>query len=121
MQSLYENLQVYKSALDLAVYFEKIVCHFDRQHKFTIGADLKNLSRRVLVLVAKANTLEARKECLLEALDKLEELKIIIRLCKEVKVFNSVKSFEFSVKSVIGISKQCEGWLRARINQENKP
>ncbi|MEI8350072.1 MAG: four helix bundle protein [Candidatus Omnitrophota bacterium] len=112
--SLYEQLPVYKSALDLAVYFEKIVSNFERSHKFTIGADLKNLSRRILVLVAKANTKQSRKECLVEVLDKLEELKIIIHLCKEIKAFRSLNSFEFATKSVIEVSKQCEGWLRSQ-------
>lgn len=111
--SRYEELQVYKSAMDLAVYFEKIVKHFDREHKFTIGADLKNLSRSVLILVAKANTLSVRKDFTTQALDKLEELKIIIRLCQEIKAFKSANSYEFSSKKIIGIAKQCEGWRRS--------
>lgn len=98
MQSLYEKLPVYKSALDLAVYFEKIICHFEKRHKYTIGADLKNLSRRILVLVAKANTKESRKDCLIEALDKLEELKITIRLCREIKGFPTSRSILFAAK-----------------------
>ena len=112
--SFYENLIVYKKALELAVYFERTVRGFERYHKYTIGADLKNISRRILVLIAKANTKQFRKDCLTEALDKLEELKIIIHLCQEVKVFHSFKSFEFATKSVIEISKQCEGWMRSQ-------
>lgn len=117
MQSLYENLPVYKSALDLAKYFEQVVKGFDRYHKYTLGADLRNLSRRILVLVAKANIKANRKDCLVEALDKIEELKIIIHLSKEVKAFNSFKSFEVAIKSVIEVAKQCEGWSKARITQ----
>ena len=114
MQSLYENLPVYKSALDLAVYFEKIVRHFERYHKYTIGVDLRNLSREILILIAKANTKQVRKESLEGALGKLEELKILIHLCKEIKAFHSFKSFEFATKSIIEVSKQCEGWLRSQ-------
>jgi hypothetical protein len=118
--SLYEELPVYKKALDLAVYFEKIVKNFERYHKYTIGADLKNISRRVLVLIAKANTKQSRKECLTEALDKLEELKILIHLCKEIKAFHSLNSSKFAIEAVIDISKQCEGW-KARISSVDKP
>lgn len=118
---LYEDLPVYKRALDLAVYFEKTVRSFERYHKFTVGVDLKNLSRRILVLIAKANTKQFRKDCLAEALDKLEELKITLHLCKEVKAFHNFHSFEVAVKLVIEVSKQCEGWSRARISQEDKP
>jgi hypothetical protein len=118
--SLYEELPVYKKVLDLAVYFEKIVKNFERYHKYTIGADLKNLSRRILVLIAKANTKQTRKECLAEALDKLEELKITIHLCKEIKAFRSLNSSRFAVESIIDISKQCEGW-KARISPVDEP
>jgi len=116
MESRYENLPVYKKALDLVVYFEKLIRHLERYYKYTIGTDLRTLSRRVLVLIAKANIKVSRKDCLEEALDKLEELKILIRVTKEVKAFRSFKNFEFATKSVINVSKQCEGWLRS-LNQ----
>ena len=111
--SLYEELPVYKKAQDMAIYFEKIVRHFEKYHKYTFGVEIRILSHRILILIAKANTKQERKESLIEALDKLEELKITLRLCKEIKVFNSFKSFEFATRSVIEISKQCEGWLKS--------
>ncbi len=110
--SQYQNLPVYKAALDSAVYFEKIVRRFNRYEKYTIGIDLRNLSREILILIAKANTRQFRKESLEVALDKLEELKIVIHLCKEIKAFNSFNSFEFATKKTIEVAKQCEGWLR---------
>ncbi len=116
MQSAYENLPVYKKTLDLTAYFEKVVRNFNRYHKYTVGTELRNLSRRILVLIAKANMKTARKPCLEEALDKLEELKILIRICKEIKAFHSFHSYEVSSKSVIDVIKQCEGWLRSSQN-----
>jgi hypothetical protein len=53
----YENLPIYKAALDLAIYIEKIVRFFSRYHKYTIGTDLRDTSRRILVL---AGTLDPR-------------------------------------------------------------
>ena len=113
-EALYERLPVFKDALDLAVYFEKIVQHFSRYHKYTIGTDLKNLSRRILILIARANTKQERKKSLNETLEKLRELRITIKLCKEVKAFRSFKSFEFATKSVSKVARQCEGWLRSQ-------
>jgi hypothetical protein len=110
----YENLPVYKAALDLAIYFEKMVQFFTRYHKYTIGTDLRNASRRILVLVAKANIKQDRAEALLEALEKLDELKILVKLCKEIKGFRSFKSFEFATKLIVGVSKQCEGWIKSQ-------
>ena len=39
MSAAYENLQVYKSAKDLVVYFEIIIRGFQRYHKYTIGME----------------------------------------------------------------------------------
>ncbi len=112
--SFYENLNVYKKALDLTGYFEKVVRHFEKYHKYTVGSELRNLSRSILVLIAKANTKGVRKENLLEAINKLEELKILIHVCKEIKAFRTFNSFEHSTKLVIEVLKQCEGWLRSQ-------
>ena len=112
--AMYENLPVYKKALEVSIYFETIVHGFDRYHKYTVGTDLRNLSRCILILVAKANTRENRKVCLIEAIDKLEELKILLHLCKEIKAFRSFKNFEFASRSVIEVAKQCEGWLKSQ-------
>ena len=113
-ETRYENLPVYKKAFDLAIHFEAVVRGFDRYNKFHIGSELCSLSRRILILVAKANYKIDRKTCLVEAIDKLEEMKIIVRLCKEIKAFRSFKSFEFASRSVIEVAKQCEGWMRSQ-------
>ena len=51
----YEHLPIYKKAFDLALYFEKIVCHFNRYHKYQIGAELRQQSREVLRQIVRAN------------------------------------------------------------------
>jgi hypothetical protein len=112
MPSLYENLPVYKKALDLAVYIETIVFYFSRYHKYTVGTDLRNLSRHIVVLIAKANLKSVRKETLAQSLESIEELKILIRICKETKAFRSLKSYEFAARLTIDVARQCEGWYR---------
>jgi len=114
MSSLYENLPIYKKALDLAVYIETVVVGFSRYHKYTVGTDLRNLSRRIVILVAKANLKSVRKATLEEALGSIEELKILIRICKEIKVFRSLKSYEFAARLTIDVARQCEGWYRSQ-------
>ena len=45
----YENLPIYKAALDLTVLFEKVVAGFSRYHKHTLGTELRECSRAVLM------------------------------------------------------------------------
>jgi len=48
MSSLYEQLPIYKDSLDLVVYFDAAVRHFDKFHKYQTGSELRSLSREIL-------------------------------------------------------------------------
>jgi hypothetical protein len=109
----YEHLPIYKATFDLQIYFEGIVRHFSRYHKYTHGAALRNLTREALMLIVRANNTPNKLPALEELRIKLEELKVVIRICKEIKAFSNFNSFETSIQQVIGIAKQNEGWVRS--------
>ena len=52
----YEHLPIYKKAMDLAVYLEKIVCNFSRYHKYTLGSELRAKSREIVGVIIAANS-----------------------------------------------------------------
>jgi hypothetical protein len=52
----YDHLPIYKTALDVAVGFEKLVAGFSRYHKYTLGTELRNGSRRVVEQIVRANS-----------------------------------------------------------------
>lgn len=110
----YEHLPIYKKAFDLTLYFEKVVTNFSRYHKYTLGTDLRNLSREILKMIIRANNRNVKKEILLTIREKLEELKVILRICREVRTFNSFDSFSYAIGCVVEISKQNEGWLKSQ-------
>jgi len=109
----YEHLPIYKAAFDLQIYFEGIVRNFSRYHKYTHGTALRNLAREVVMLIVRANNCGDKLPVLEELRIKLEELKIVIRICKEVKAFPNFNSFETSIRGVVGIARQNEGWVRS--------
>ena len=111
---LHENLTIYKKALDLAVYFENIVGNFSKYHKYTVGSDLRNISKEILLLIAKANASKDKTSLLLKLREKIEEMKILINICKELKAFRSLRSFEYAIKGAVNIAKQNEGWLKSQ-------
>ncbi|MCX7211661.1 MAG: hypothetical protein NTW53_03045 [Burkholderiales bacterium] len=51
----YEHLPIYKSALDTTVHFERLVAGFSRYHKYTLGTELREASRALLMQVVRAN------------------------------------------------------------------
>lgn len=109
----YEHLPIYKKAMDLTIYFEKIVKNFSRYHKYTLGTELREKSREIVGLIIKANSTTVRIPLLLELRDRLEGLKVLVRICKEVKAFNRFNSFVYASDLVIDISRQNEGWMKA--------
>ncbi len=116
----YEQLTIYKKAYDLAKYFDKMVRNFSRYNKYTYGTELRNLSREILKGIIRANNAENKITYLKENREKLEELKIVIRLCKELDVFPNFNSFQYSLNEVVNISRQNEGWLGSYKNK-NRP
>ena len=112
MSAAYEGLPIYKAAVDLVSYFEIIVRGFSRYHKYTIGTELRNLSYAIVILVSEANIKADRIEKLKATLNKLQELKIRIQVCAEIRAFRRANSFPTTTRKIIDISKQCEGWLR---------
>ena len=63
----YEHLPIFKKAYDLTLYFEKIVRNFSRYHKYSVGTELRQLSREVL------------------------------RLCKDLRAFPNFNSFQYLI------------------------
>ncbi len=109
----YEHLPIYRKAFDMSVYIENIVRGFSRYHKYTLGTDLRNLSREIVRLIVRANSEKERLSTLQALRDTIEELKVTIRVCKEVKALKSFNSFKYLMENAISLSRQSEGWLKS--------
>lgn len=51
---------------------------------------------------------------LLEMREEVEQLKVVRRLCQDVKAFGSFAAFEQAVEHALEIARQNEGWLRSQ-------
>lgn len=107
----YENLPIYKSAMDFCVYVESMVRGFEKYHKYTIGVDLRNYSKEILFLIHRTNISQEKEENLILLRNKCEDTKMLIQLSKELKVFKSFKQFEYASKQIVDICKQSQAWL----------
>ena len=92
----YEHLPIYKSALDLCIYFEKIVRNFNRNHKYVIGADLRRLSMKAVMLIIKANDVRNKTPLLLQLKDVLGHFKHAntYRLKQRIKTMITTESIK---------------------------
>jgi hypothetical protein len=111
----YEHLPIYKSALDLTVHLEKLVAGFSRYHKYTLGTELRERSRAVLMQVLRANnaqTVEERGRELRVLRDLIDALLLAMRVAKEVQAFKSFTAYVHVVKQVGSVARQNEGWFK---------
>ena len=109
-----EHLPIYRASYDLCLYLEQVVHRFSRYHKYTLGTDLRDAARRALKLVVRANSQRDRVATLLSLREEFEELKVLLRLGQDLKVFSGLSTFEHAVKQVIELAKQNEGWLKSQ-------
>ena len=116
----YEHLPIYKKAMELAVYLQNSVRNFSRYNKYSIGTDLRDLSRRILRLIIRANSARQKDEPLRELVENCEMLKTMIVFAKEVKAFNSFKSFQHASSMAVILCRQSEGWLKSSIKGQNR-
>jgi len=89
----HEHLPIYKAALYMRAYFEKLVAGFSRYHKYALGTELRQGSRAVLMQVLRANdaaTREHRATELIVLRDRIEALLMDMRVADLVAVGRAV-------------------------------
>ncbi len=115
----YEHLPIYRDAFQFLIYCENTVKNFSRYNKYTHGSDLRNAARSALKLIIRANSSVEKAGVLEELRITLEEIKLLVKICKEVKAFPSFNSFENAINQVTIINRQAEGWLTSARKREN--
>ena len=92
----YEQLPIYKKALELIVFLEKAVRQFSRYHKYSIGERLRQTSWDVITMVVRANNtpVSERRELLVSLRDKIEEVSIALTVAKELGAFSNHNSWQ---------------------------
>lgn len=111
----YEHLPIYKAALDMTVHVEKLVAAFSRYHQYTLGTELREASRAVLMQVLRANnaaTAAERRAQLAVLRERIDALLLTLRVAKEVKAFKSFAGTLHAVEQVGSVARQNEGWFR---------
>ena len=119
----YEHLPIYREAFDMLIYIEKIVRNFSRYNKYTHGTALREGAAEILSLIVRANSVlrGERLPVLRELAVRIEELKVRMRVCKEVQAFHNFNSFHTGVNHVISLAKQNEGWMRSLPHEKKRP
>ena len=86
----YEHLPIYKKAMELAVYLQNMVKNFSCYNKYSIGTDLRDLSRKILLLIIRANSAMEKQVPLQELVECCDMLKTILVFAKAARTSHPV-------------------------------
>ncbi len=84
---------------------------FPRSQKFVLGDRIENLLLDILEILIDAVYSRKKQPLLRSANLKLEKLRYLMRLSKDLELLN-LKGYEFSARAINGIGTSIGGWLK---------
>ncbi len=113
----YEHLPIFRKSVELGVYLDKVVRNFSRYHKYSVGSDLRELSRKILFLVILANSERDKVKSLRKLVETCEMLKTMLFFAKEIQAFQNFQNFQCATALAVILCKQSQGWLNSSLKK----
>lgn len=110
--ALYSELPVYKATYDLLLGIFKFTKEFGKEYKYTVGESIKKETIELLTLIYRANTRTDKQAVLQEARERIEVIRLFIRLMKDMQQV-SLKQFVHINEHIENVSKQLAGWQKS--------
>ena len=106
-----EQLILFQKLYDLVILMYPIINHIPKSHRMVLGKHLEDNCLVLLLLVVKANkTRDVNRRILQnEISDKLDSLRILVRLIKDLK-FLSINQYALLSEKLNEISKMVYCW-----------
>ena len=115
----YDELPVYKASYDLLVEIFQFTRNFNREFKYTVVESLKKETLELITLIYRANSRHDKYQVLQEARERIEVIRLFVRLLKDLKQI-SLKKFVLVNKHIENVSKQLTGWQKKMKNNSEK-
>jgi len=108
-----DKLIIFQKIYDFLLWLYPLINRIPKSHRPVLGKHLEGLGLEILLLTVRANKTRSnkRKTVQLQMSDHLDELRILIRLTKDLH-FMSVKQYAYSAEKLNEIGKILSGWIR---------
>jgi len=106
-----KEMQAVTKMHDVIKWLMPRVEDFKRSFKFTLGDRIIDLSLDVLMLLVAAQYTRKKLDLLSEANMKLEQLRHLLRLCKEMELL-SIRRYEYISREINEVGKYIGGWVK---------
>jgi len=110
---IYSSLPVHKASYELLLEIFVFSKDLSREYKYTIGQDLKKDTIDLLVGIYRANRVYEKEEIIKETREKLEMIRLYIRVLHDLKEIG-IKKFTHINLKIENVSKQLSGWQNSQ-------
>lgn len=101
-----------KASYDLLLEIFRFTKEFKREFKYTVGESLKKETLELITYIYRANSKKDKLETLQLAREKIEVIRLFIRLMKDLHQI-SLRRFVQVNKQIENVSKQLTGWQKS--------
>jgi 23S rRNA-intervening sequence protein len=108
----HEGLPVVQKSYDLALWLLGRTTRFSRDFKFTLGDRIQSTSLDLTLSLVEAAHARARERPLHRASRLLDQLRLLLRLARDVGVL-SPRQLEYASGNTEELGRMLGGWLRA--------
>jgi hypothetical protein len=98
---------------DLCLWLVPHINKFPRDHRFTLGDRIVGGLYDILEMLLEAAYTGRKREVLLRANLKLEQLRYLIRLSKDLRLL-SLQRYEHAAELTDEVGRMLGGWLKSR-------
>ena len=114
----YSHLPIFQKSYDLTLRLFQETHSFSREHKFTIGQKMKDISLEMLDWIIIANSEKDKRPMLRQINLRVEKLRIYVRLCFDLKIIG-IDKYEVLSKYIDEIGRMIGGWMKSVYGPES--
>ena len=106
------DISVVVKTYDYTLWLLPHLAKFSRDHRFTLGNRMEEALLDIIELLVEASYTRDKRELLRKANMRLERLRYLTRLAKDMKQI-SLSQYEFAAKAMQEIGAEIGGWTRS--------
>jgi four helix bundle protein len=105
-----EDLIIYQKTYDFMLWLHPVVNKFPKSERFVLGQQIENKTIDFIRLMIIANTEREKSSVLQRSSVELDELRILIRLAKDLHFIN-IKQYGVAAEKLNEIGRLLSGWI----------
>lgn len=109
---LFYDLPVYKATYDVLLELYQLVQKMPREHKFSLGEQMKGECLEVVLSIYLANTVSDKRDYLRSGMLHLMKVRLMLRICNDMRLL-SLERFVKLNEKVEDVSRQLSGWMKS--------